>query len=150
MAAPSKNGTRYLGMSPRGGIAKPPWVELTACRQCCQLARICSRREACGIAYSVLAWWATGIKQAPRQTALPSKLCAPLDVSRIAHEWERADVFLSPQISSDRFSRRVFPCGRDAVRVRANRSRHDCHRSYDARIASGGIFVCPNRTGQRG
>ncbi len=30
----------------------------------------------------------------------------------------------------------MFPRGRDAVRIRANRSRHDSHRSYDARIAS--------------
>src|SRR4029453_17405284 len=36
----------------------------------------CSRQEACGIPHSDLAWSASGIKQAPRQTALPSKLCA--------------------------------------------------------------------------
>src|SRR5213078_862834 len=30
--------------------------------------------------------------------------------------------FLFPQISFDRFLRRVFPRGRDAVRIRANRS----------------------------
>src|SRR6266496_4884468 len=103
MAAPSKNGTRYLGMSPRGGIAKPPWVELTACRQCCQLARLLFPTG--GLRNPVFGPSLVGIgDKAGSPSDGPSvQALRTLDVSRIAHGWERADIFLSPQISSDRF-----------------------------------------------
>src|SRR5437660_873963 len=84
-------------MSPRGGIAKPPWVELTSHRRCCQLAPhlFPTLFPTGGLRNSLFGPSLVGIgdKAGSPSDGLPSKLCAPLDVSRIAHGQKQADVF---------------------------------------------------------
>jgi len=44
-----RNGTRYLGMSPRGGIAEPPWPHYSETGPGCQCAhRLCGGHRLCG------------------------------------------------------------------------------------------------------
>ena len=107
-------GTQYLGMSPRGGIAEPPWAELTAwplrlstgsrarARRMGRAQRnpsIVRMNELMGFAalypsYArVLApppafgpsFVRIGDEAGSPSDGPPSKLCAPLDVSRMAH-----------------------------------------------------------------
>src|SRR6185312_3180240 len=84
---PRENGTRYLGMSPRGGIAKPPWPEATRARLLLSTGSVGSSQDgyrACGAPVSVLAWF-IGDEAGSPSDDLSSKLCAALDVSMMAH-----------------------------------------------------------------
>src|SRR5258708_15362819 len=82
-----RNGTRYLGMSPRGEIAEPPWPPLQPNRPACQsVARSCRIRP-----------WNVGphglYKAAESQRRLPDQ---PMHSDSL-DQWTHDHVFLGPK-----------------------------------------------------